>query len=102
INKRPSVLILNVRRVSIIDATGEANLRALVNDFQKMKGTVLISRANSDTLTMLKKSGLSDVIGAEHFFPTTQAAMDYSMTLIETDQCSHCSQNGFKTCRLVA
>src|SRR5699024_6250401 len=43
INERPSVLILKMKYVSLIDATAEDNLSVLINDFVKLGGTVLIT-----------------------------------------------------------
>src|SRR5699024_6595509 len=43
INRRPTVLVLILKRASFIDATGEANLSSLVSDFQKMGGKLLVS-----------------------------------------------------------
>lgn len=99
INERPSVLILKMRHVSIIDVTGEANLSSLVIDFQKMGGTVLISEIEEDPLEMLQMSGLSEVIGPEHFFQTTTEAINYALTLIDAKNCPICSSKGFKQCQ---
>src|SRR5690625_1125091 len=43
IRKRPDVLILKMRHVSLIDVTGAANLSMLVKGFIKRKGVVLIT-----------------------------------------------------------
>src|SRR5699024_1965904 len=59
INERPSVLILKMRYVPIIDATAEANLSALIKDFVNLGGTVLITELPKEPLKMLQKSGLS-------------------------------------------
>jgi len=99
INERPAVLILKLRHVSIIDVTGEANLSSLVMDFQKMGGTVLISEIEDDPLEMLQMSGLSEVIGPEHFFKTTTEAINYALTLIDAKNCPICSSKGFKQCQ---
>lgn len=98
INERPSVLILKMRHVSIIDVTGEANLASLVMDFKKMNGTVLISEIEDDPREMLEMSGLLDVIGADHFFKTTTEAINYALTLVDPSVCSLCNQKGFSDC----
>jgi len=99
INERPAVLILKLRHVSIIDVTGEANLSSLVMDFQKLGGTVLISEIEDDPLEMLQMSGLSEVIGPEHFYQTTTEAINYALTLIDAKNCPICSSKGFKQCQ---
>lgn len=98
IRKCPKVLLLRMRYVSLIDATGEGNLRALVGDFQKMGGTVLISSISEQPLQMLKKSGLYDKIGAENFFDATGKAIDYGLSLIDYDDCKKCRFAAFREC----
>src|SRR5699024_1641674 len=68
IHKQPSVLILKMRHVSLIDVTGITNLETLVKKFLKRGGTVMITELNDDVLEMMKRSGLYDTISAEYFF----------------------------------
>src|SRR5690625_3391845 len=99
INDRPTVLILKMRHVSIIDVTGEANLSSLILDFQRMGGTVLIAEIEDDPFEMLENSGLSEVIGPEHFFKTTTEAINYGLTLINPENCPVCKKNGYDKCQ---
>src|SRR5699024_12642646 len=46
INKRPTVLILKMKHVPTLDATGAANLESLVTDFNAIGGTTIISEVN--------------------------------------------------------
>lgn len=94
INKRPDIIILEMRHVSMIDITGEANLEALVNNFRKKNGTILITELKKEPLNMLKKTGLYKKIGEEYFFDNTTAAMTYSLQFINVDNCSVCSTAG--------
>lgn len=94
INQRPSILILKMRHVSLIDVTGEANLASLVDDFQKMKGTILISELHEEPLQMLKKTGLYDKIGSSNFFESTTDAIDHALNTINTKKCPLCSKKG--------
>lgn len=99
ISERPKVLILKMRHVSLIDVTGEANLASLVLDYQNMGGTVLIAEIDEDPLEMLEMSGLSVVIGEDHFFKTTTEAINYALTLIDPTDCPVCSRKGHKVCQ---
>lgn len=99
IHEQPKVLILKMRHVSLIDVTGEANLAALVLKYQNMGGTVLISEIEEDPLEMLKVSGLSLVIGPEHFFDSTTEAINHALTLIDPKDCNACKRKGFKQCQ---
>lgn len=46
IHKRPSVLILKMRHVSMIDVTGVSNVSTLVKNFIKHNGTVMVTELN--------------------------------------------------------
>lgn len=100
INKRPTVIVLKMKHVSIMDATSEANLASLVTDFNKMGGTILISEVNSDVLALLKTSGLYDVIGENHFFADSTTAVDYGLKLIDLKKCTICGKKGKRTCQV--
>lgn len=99
-DKQPTVLILKMRHVSLIDVTGEANLAALILDYQNKGGTVLISEIEEEPRDMLNMSGLSAVIGEEHFFTHTTDAINYALTLIDPISCAVCGQTGATTCRV--
>ncbi|UAC47666.1 STAS domain-containing protein [Bacillus aquiflavi] len=98
IRKRPKVLLLRMRYVSLIDATGEGNLSSLVNDFQKMNGIILISGIREQPLEMLKISGLYEKIGAEHIFEHTGEAINYGLSLLNYDHCKGCRFAAFREC----
>lgn len=100
INKRPTVLVLKIKHVPIIDATAEANLGALVKDFKKIGGTVLISEVNDIVFDMFKTSGLYDDIGPEHFFLDSADAIDYGLQIINAGKCPICSRSGRATCQV--
>src|SRR5699024_3264677 len=53
INRRPEVLILKMRHVSMIDATGAANLAASISNFIKNGGVVLITEISEEPLDTL-------------------------------------------------
>src|SRR5699024_10483188 len=55
IHKQPSVLILKMRHVSLIDVTGITNLETLVKKFLKRGATVMITELNVDVLEMMKR-----------------------------------------------
>ncbi|MFC0301696.1 SulP family inorganic anion transporter [Virgibacillus soli] len=99
INKRPNVIILKMKYVSFLDATGAENLRSLVNDFKNnIGGTILLSEVNKDVLEFMKVSGLYHEIGAENFFSESKYAVDYGLQLIEREKCLKCSRTNSKSC----
>lgn len=100
INERPSVLILKMKYVSLIDATAEANLSSLINDFVDLGGTVLITELPEEPLNMLKRSGLYANIGGEYFFESTTDAIDYALDIINVNKCPRCSRIGATSCQV--
>lgn len=100
IHRRPKVLILKMRHVSMIDATGEANLSTFVKNFTKQGGTVLISELDDGPLQMLKKSGLYDFIGANNFFSDTTYAINRALSLIDVSNCPVCKKSDENSCRV--
>jgi len=100
INKRPEVLILKMRHVSMIDVTGESNLSTFVNNLMKKGGTVLITELDEQPLDMLKRSGLYEKIGKEHFFKDTTDAINYALNIINVKKCPYCSKKPEQGCRV--
>lgn len=100
IHRRPQVLILKMRHVSMIDVTGEANLAAFVTDYLKHGGILLITEIREQPCEMLKKTGLYDTIGAEHFFTDTKEAINYALQLINVNECVYCGKKGRDSCRV--
>lgn len=100
INERPSVLILKMKYVPLIDATAEANLSALIDDFVNLGGTVLITELPDEPLNMLKRSGLYDKIGGQYFFNKTTDAVNYALNLVDVKKCSVCSHKGATSCQV--
>lgn len=100
IRRRPTVLILKMRYVSMIDATGAANLASFVEGFIRRKGTILISGLHEESKEMLKQTGLYEVIGEQHFFKTTKEAIQYGQTIVQGERCPYCRKVGAKVCRV--
>lgn len=99
INKRPEVLILKLKNVPILDATGADNLKSLITDFHKVGGITLISEATDDVLDMLKLTGVYDIIGKNHIFIESDHAVDFGLNLINIGNCSVCGREGRTTCK---
>ena len=62
-----------------MDVNGEAHLSSVVKDFSK-HGLVLISGLESQPKEILRKQGLYDIIGEEHFFKHTGDALKYALS----------------------
>jgi sulfate permease, SulP family len=98
IHKMPRVLLLRMSRVPLIDTTGEADLAALVKDFQERKGIILISGMREQPLSILQRTGLYEKIGEEHFFTRTGEALTYGLTLLNHKECQSCHHFAFREC----
>ncbi|MGG5253559.1 SulP family inorganic anion transporter [Neobacillus sp. SM06] len=97
IDYRPKILLLRMSKVPLMDTTGEANLASIVKHFSK-NGTVLLSGVNSQPKTVLKKTGLYEKIGEDHFFDHTGEALDFALAKIEKSRCIGCKHFAFHEC----
>ena len=79
---RPKVLILRLRHVPVLDATG---LQALENMYEKAlrEGTQLIlSGVTPQPRTVMNKSGFIGKIGAENVFDGIDSALERARELV--------------------
>lgn len=97
INDKPKVLLLRMGKVPFMDTTGDAHLTSIVKDFSK-HGVVLISGLNPQPLSVIKKTGLYDLIGEEHFFKHTGDAINYALAKLNRNKCLGCKHFVFKEC----
>jgi sulfate permease, SulP family len=97
INYRPKILLLRMSRVPLMDTTGEANLASIVTHFSK-HGIVMISGINEQPKNVLKKTGLFDKIGENHFFEHTGDAIQFALEQLDGRKCLGCKHFAFKEC----
>lgn len=100
LNKRPPVLLLKMRHVSMIDITGENNLSELIRDFHRRKGVVIVTELADEPLEMIKKTGLYEVIGEENFFTDTTKAINYALDIISVASCPRCGKSDRLSCQV--
>ena len=74
--KHKKVLILRMRSVPAIDASGLHAFEDIIKNLEKKGITLVISHANEQPLQVFKKSGLYNKIGAENFCPNIGAALE--------------------------
>ncbi|MBC9785697.1 STAS domain-containing protein [Heliobacterium chlorum] len=98
IQSKPKVLILRMGHVPMMDATGEMVLEDIVHNFRKRGGRILISGIMPQPEELLRKSGLYDSIGEEHFFKRTGAAITSALNHIDRHRCVGCPHNAFYEC----
>lgn len=61
-------IILDMEHLSVMDATGEASLFALLDDAENKKVRIIIKRLPKEKIPMFQKSGLYARIGKDNFF----------------------------------
>ncbi|QIZ07871.1 sulfate permease [Priestia megaterium] len=98
INYRPKILLLRMSKVPLMDTTGEATLSSIVRHFSK-NGIVMISGLNPQPENVLKKTGLYQIIGEEHFFEHTGEAIQYALEHINKNKCLGCKHYAFRECK---
>ncbi|WP_282939634.1 sulfate permease [Paenibacillus sp. RC67] len=98
IRLHPKVLLLRMGKVPFIDATGEANLTSIVNHFKNSGGIVLISGIQFQPRAYLRKTGLDQTVGKNHFFDHTGEAITFALGQLDYNQCLGCQHFAFREC----
>lgn len=100
IHQRPTVLILKMRHVALIDATGAANFKAFAEKFLAHNGKIFVTELYDEPMEILKQTGLFDMIGKENFYTDTTEAINHALTVIDTDKCPYCRRKAADKCRV--
>jgi SulP family sulfate permease len=95
---RPGILLLRMGKVPFMDTTGESNLASLVKHFEKFGGIILVSGIQPQPSEVLRKSGLNELIGVDHFFEHTGEAINYALTQLDPNKCLGCKHFAFREC----
>lgn len=77
------VVILRMRSVPAIDASAMKSLRELAERAKKKNITLIFSHINEQPMSVMKKDGFIEHIGAENFRENIVDALDYAQTLIK-------------------
>lgn len=97
IHYKPKVLLLRMGKVPFMDTTGEAYLSSIIKDFSK-HGMVLISGMKPHPINVMKKTGLYDYTGEDHFFEHTGEAINFALEQLDKNKCLGCQHFAFKEC----
>jgi SulP family sulfate permease len=82
VERRPLVLIVRLREVLAIDATGLRALEDLLDKTRRDGTTLILSGIHAQPLVVLERSGLLDAIGHDNVFAHIDAALDRARELI--------------------
>lgn len=81
----PKVLILRIRNVPFIDATGIYRLKEIVKQLESEKVTVLLSGANSQVKSDLEKADIYSVLKKENFLPNVNESLVRAEEIIRSN-----------------
>ena len=84
-NNMPIVLILRMRNVPVLDATGMNAFEDLVKRAQQKKSTVLIAGIQPQIERKLKKFGLLELVGRANIFNTLVEAIPFAADIVEAE-----------------
>lgn len=76
------VMIIRMRHVPFIDATGIHNFRETLHELKHHHKKVILSGVRPEVLAELEKSGLSDYIGKENIFSSFDEALPAAKALV--------------------
>ena len=90
------VLILRLRRVTAMDATGAMALRSIVEHLHRIGAHLLIAGLQPQPREVLEKMGILQMIGKENLFDNTDQAILHAESLMTLIMCVECAkyQNG--------
>ncbi len=80
--RRPKVLILRLRFVPAIDATGLRALEDLLRKTKKDGVSVVFSGVHDQPLKIMKEAGIMKKLGEEHFYWDIQKSIAYAKSLL--------------------
>jgi SulP family sulfate permease len=82
VEKRPRVLILRMRHVQTIDASGLHSMNELQETTARRNIALVISAVRPNVRKLMDQSGFSDALGAENFCDDIFVALDRAKALM--------------------
>ena len=76
------VLVLRMRSVPAIDATGIHTFETIIKTCKKNGSTLIMSHVNEQPMNVLKKSGMYEEIGEENFCEHIDAALERAKEIL--------------------
>ena len=84
IERPPKVLILRLRKVLTIDATGLMALEEFIHQTVRSGTHLICSGTQEQTKEMMEKAGLLKLLGAQNFFETIDEALEHASERLQT------------------
>ena len=76
-------MVMRMRSVPAIVGSAMRSLRQLAARAKKKKITLVFSHVNEQPMSVMKKDGFIEHIGAENFQPNIVEALDYAEALVK-------------------
>ncbi len=83
LQKKTNCLILRMRSVSAIDATAVNSIEKLIAECKEKGITIILSHVNEQPESVLKKSGIYEVVTKENICPNIDAALERAAQLVQ-------------------
>ncbi|MBE5942135.1 MAG: STAS domain-containing protein [Lachnospiraceae bacterium] len=83
LSKKTNCLILRMRSVSAIDATAVNSIEKLIAECKQKGITIILSHVNEQPESVLKKSGIYDIVTKNNICPNIDAALERAAELVE-------------------
>lgn len=77
------VIVIRMRSVPAIDASAMKSLRELTDRAKKKNITLIFSHVNEQPMSVMKKDGFIDYLGAQNFRANIVEALDYAESLVK-------------------
>ena len=86
LHQKPEILILRMRNVPFIDATGAYHLKQLVKHLKSQKIEILFSGVGEEVNGELEKSGFHELVGRANMLSNIQEALKKSRGILKLKQ----------------
>ena len=78
LDRKTETLIIRMRNVPAMDATALKAFRSVIKNCKRKHISLLITGINPQPLEVLKKTGIFEIIGENHFFYEVEDAINYA------------------------
>lgn len=82
-SKNPKILIIRMRHVPVVDATGLHNLKETIKQVREMKTKVILSGVRPNIHEELRKAGIVAILGKANVLPDIREALTRANEILE-------------------
>jgi SulP family sulfate permease len=96
---KPSVVILRMSKVSMMDTTGQRALEGVLHHARRERQHVIFTRANPQVASMLGDLQEDGLLADDAIVPNSDLALKTAMKHMDADVCRNCTSRIFRECR---